>query len=346
MQEQLPQQQDTSLTFSQKVWITCGIIALFAALLWFFMVTFSVFLLILAGVLIALFFHGFAILIERKLGFSHKIAMLTSVILTFLIISGLFWFTGSRIQQQITELAETLPATVSNAKEKLAVTALGQKILEKTSSDEASGKAYAFASNFFNNTFGVFGDLYVVMFLGIFFTASPKTYINGFLKLIPLKARPKAESTIDKLGYTLTKWLKGQLFAMFLITSLTGIGLTILGMPMAIALALIAGLLNFIPNFGPLIAMVPAVLIALTQGVNTAIIVAVLYILVQVLESNIITPSIQKKLINIPPALTILAQLFMGILTGGWGLVLATPLVAIVMVIVQETYVKKINSKV
>jgi predicted PurR-regulated permease PerM len=135
------------------------------------------------------------------------------------------------------------------------------------------------------------------------------------------------------------------MFAMLIVFTLTAIVLTILGMPMAIALALIAGLLNFIPNFGPLLAMIPAVLIALTQGANKAILVAVLYILIQILESNIITPSIQKKLINIPPALTILAQLFMGILTGGWGLVLATPLVAILMVVVQETYVKRINGE-
>jgi len=130
---------------------------------------------------------------------------------------------------------------------------------------------------------------------------------------------------------------------MLIIAVLTSTGLTILNVPMAIALALIAGVLNFIPNFGPLIAMVPAILIALTQGVNKAIVVAILYILVQILESNIITPSIQKKLINIPPALTILAQLFMGILSGGWGLVLATPLVAILMIVVQETYVRKIS---
>lgn len=181
--------------------------------------------------------------------------------------------------------------------------------------------------------------------MGIFFTFSPKTYINGFISLIPPAAKTRAKSTIERLGYTLTKWLKGQIFAMFIIFTLTGIGLTIFGVPMAIALALIAGLLNFIPNFGPLIAMVPAILIALTQSVNKAIIVAALYILVQILESNIITPSIQKKLINIPPALSILAQLFMGILTGGWGLVLATPLVAIVMVVVQEIYVKKINGE-
>jgi len=114
-----------------------------------------------------------------------------------------------------------------------------------------------------------------------------------------------------------------------------------MGVPMAFTLALIAGLLNFIPNFGPLIAMLPAVLVAQMQGSTTALLVAGLYILVQVLESNVITPQIQKKLINIPPALIIIAQLFMGVLTGGWGLLLATPLMLIIMMVVQELYLKK-----
>ncbi|HEX8356898.1 MAG TPA: AI-2E family transporter [Segetibacter sp.] len=337
--------EDGGLTFQQKVWTVCGITALFVALLWFFKVTFSVFLLILAGSLIALFFHGFAELIQRKLKLSAKASLLVSVISTFVIISLLLWFMGARIQNQIADLAQTLPLTINTAKVQLGKTTLGQKILEKTSSEEVSNKVYSFGSNFFNSTFGAFGDIYVVLFLGIFFTFSPKTYINGFFSLMPPQAKPGAKTTVDRVGFTLTKWLKGQIFAMFIIFTLTGIGLTVLGVPMAIALALIAGILNFIPNFGPLIAMIPAVLIALTQGVNKGIIVAVMYILIQILESNIITPSIQKKLINIPPAVTILAQLFMGILTGGWGLVLATPLVAIVMVVVQETYIKKISQE-
>jgi predicted PurR-regulated permease PerM len=122
---------------------------------------------------------------------------------------------------------------------------------------------------------------------------------------------------------------------------LTAVGLLISGMPMWLALALIAGLLNFIPNFGPLIALIPAVLVALMQGPTTAAIVAGLYIAIQVTESNFITPMVQKKLINIPPALIIMAQLLIAPLTGGWGLVLATPLMVILIVLVQELYIKK-----
>lgn len=106
-----------------------------------------------------------------------------------------------------------------------------------------------------------------------------------------------------------------------------------------------AGLLNFIPNFGPLIAMIPAVLVAFMQGPSTAAIVAGMYILIQVIESNFITPMVQQKLISIPPALIISSQLLISPLTGGWGLVLATPLMLIIMILVQELYIKENTAK-
>jgi predicted PurR-regulated permease PerM len=343
MENEMATKENRSLSFQKKVWITCAITALFIILFWFIKATFNVFLLILAATLISLFFHGLSNIIEKKAHLSPKASLLISVIFTFITIIFLFWFMGDRIVNQVNELKDTLPGTINTAKAKLSTTSIGKKILEKTSSEEFSKKVYSFGSSFFNSSFGAFGDLYVVLFLGIYFTFSPKVYINGFLSFIPMKGRTKAKSTVERIGFTLTKWLKGQIFAMFIIAILTGIGLTIMGMPMAIALALIAGLLNFIPNFGPLLAMVPAVLIALTIDGNKAVVVAIMYTAIQILESNVITPSIQKKLINIPPALTILAQLFMGILTGGWGLVLATPLVAILMVVFQETYIKSLN---
>jgi predicted PurR-regulated permease PerM len=112
---------------------------------------------------------------------------------------------------------------------------------------------------------------------------------------------------------------------------------------MWLALAIIAGILNFIPNFGPLIAMIPAVLVALTQSPVTAAIVVGLYILIQVVESNFITPTVQQKLVSIPPAMIIMAQLLIGPLAGGWGLVLATPLMLIIMILVQELYTKEMD---
>jgi predicted PurR-regulated permease PerM len=325
--------------FEKRVWIAASIVALFVILLWIIKVTFNVFLLILAAALIALFFRGLSGLIHRKTKISDKLSLAIAIIGSLLLMALFFWFAGNRVQQQVAELTKTLPQTIDHFKSQLNQSALGQQVVEKISSQNM-GKASPAIQSFFKSTFGVLGDIYVVLFLGIFLTVSPKTYVDGFIKLIPTNAKAKTKEVINNVGSTLTKWLKGQLLAMLIVAVLTAIGLTIVGIPMAFALALIAGLLNFIPNFGPLIAMIPAVLVALMQGVNSALIVAGLYIFIQMIESNLITPQIQKKMISMPPALIIIAQLFMGVLAGGLGLILATPLTAILMVVVQETYVK------
>ena len=330
----------THYSFPKKVWITCGIAALMVVLLLLLKQTFSVLLLILAGSLIALFFRGVASLIEGKTKWKPGLCLFLSVFTSLLILILLLWLIGSKVAAQATELSNTLPATVKKAKSSLNQTPLGKKLVEKISSPQSLQKAKQIAGTLFRSTFGVLGDMYVVLFIGLFFTVSPQLYKKGIIKLAPPKGKRKTELVLEQMGTNLQKWLKGKLFAMLVVFILTAVGLAIIGIPMWLTLALLAAILNFIPNFGPLIAMVPAVLVALMQGPQTAMFVAGLYIVVQVAESNFITPSIQKKLIEIPPAIIIIAQLFMGVLTGGWGLILATPLVVIIMVIVQETYIK------
>jgi predicted PurR-regulated permease PerM len=328
------------LSYQKKVWIKGGIYALIVIIILLVKATFSVFLLILAGALMATFFLGLSGLIFRKTKWKHGICLIIAVTGTLLLAIGLFWLIGSKIQAQAAQLSDTLPTTIENAKSQLSQNPIGKNLVEKASSPETIKKAKAIASTFFKTTFGVFGDIYVVLFLGIFFTVSPGVYKKGIVDLIPKKGQKKGEDVLNKLGENLKKWMKGKLFAMFVVFVLTSIGLIILGIPLWLVLAIIAGLLNFIPNFGPLIAMIPAVLIGLMQGPSTAAIVAGMYILIQVVESNFITPMVQQKLVSIPPALIISAQLLISPLTGGWGLVLATPLMLIIMVLVQELYIK------
>jgi predicted PurR-regulated permease PerM len=328
-------------SFQRKVWIATSIVAFFVLLIWIIKTIFNVLLLLFAGALIAIYFVGLAKLLQRKLNWKYGLCLAISIIGSLLLMIGFFWFAGNSISAQIGELKETLPSAVASAKATLSQNAIGRRLLEAASSDEVSSKASGVAQSFFSSTFGVLGDLYVVLFLGIFFTVSPKSYTGGLLQLVPSAGKDKGQEVMKKLGTSLTKWLKGQIFAMFVVFILTAIGLLIIGVPMWLVLSLIAGLLNFIPNFGPLIAMVPAVLIGFLGGPTTAMIVAGLYILVQILESNIITPQIQKKMLDVPPALIIIAQLVMGVLTGGWGLILATPVMVVMMVLVKELYVDK-----
>lgn len=146
---------------------------------------------------------------------------------------------------------------------------------------------------------------------------------------------------MEELRIVLRKWIEGLIIGFLFIAILTGIGLLILGMPLVLTLALIAGLLNMIPNFGPLIALVPAVLIALLQGPTMAIIIICMYTFIQMVQTAITQPLIQKKMINIPPALTVFGQVALGMLAGFWGVLLAVPVVVIFMTVIQKLYLKK-----
>ncbi|HET7361017.1 MAG TPA: AI-2E family transporter [Salinimicrobium sp.] len=334
---------DKEYNFVQKVWIVGSIFALIAVVLLLFRATFNVFILILAGTLIAIYFRGLSSFIAKKVHWNPNLTLTISIIGTILIIAAIFWLIGAKVQSQIAHLSETLPATIQNAKEYLNDSTIGQKVVQRLSEAQSQGGLASFLSGFFKTTFGILGDIYIILFIGIFFTVGPNLYKNGIVQLVPPKKRNKAEDVFVSLGNGLQKWLAGKLFAMFVVFVLTAIGLVIIGMPMWLALALIAGFLNFIPNFGPLIAMIPAVLVALTISPTTALIVAGMYLLIQVTESNFITPKVQQHLVKIPPALIIISQVLVGTLTGLWGIIFATPLVLIVIILVKELYVKNIN---
>ncbi len=338
-----PSTSSNDLNFQKRVWTTAAIFAFMITMLLLINSTFNVLLLLLAGSLIAIFFTALSSKIQRKTKWKEGICVAISVISTLLIMAALFWLIGAKVQAQIVELIDTLPKTIDKAKAWMNDSSIGEKILNKVFSENSMGKAQVFLREFFQSTFGVLGDLYAVLFIGIFFTISPQTYIKGFVQIIPLQGQQKARQVLDTLGEQLRKWLKGKLFSMLIVFILTAIGLAIIGMPLWLVLALVAGLISFVPNFGPLIALIPAVLVALLQSPQTALLVVGLYISIQFIESNFITTAIQKKLINMPPALILIAQLFMGALTGAWGLVLATPVTLIIIVLVQELYIKNRN---
>ena len=121
---------------------------------------------------------------------------------------------------------------------------------------------------------------------------------------------------------------------------LTSLGLWLVGTPLAFLLGLIAALFGFIPNIGPIIAAVPAILLTLTSGLTNALVVAGVYLVVQTLESYVITPLIQQEKVSLPPALVISAQILMGVLFGLSGLALATPVTTALMTFTREVYGK------
>jgi predicted PurR-regulated permease PerM len=179
----------------------------------------------------------------------------------------------------------------------------------------------------------------LVIIVGIYLAAQPRLYVDGLLMLFPKAERPRLREVAREVGRTLKWWMIGQLIPMACIGVFVGGGLWLIGIPLWLPLGIIAALLNFIPNFGPIIAAVPAILIALAADPTKALWVVVLNIAAQNLEGYLITPLVQRRAVAMPPALTILSQVLLGLLLGPLGIVLAAPLTAATIVIVKMLYV-------
>jgi predicted PurR-regulated permease PerM len=173
----------------------------------------------------------------------------------------------------------------------------------------------------------------------LYFAAAPALYINGTIRLFPLPYRIRARSILAHIGSTLRRWALGQLIDMAVVGVLTGIGLLLLGVPLALALAVLASLLTFIPYFGAIVAAVPAMLVGLTVGWRTSLWVAVIFLVCHGIEGYLIAPLVQRNTADLPPALTILSMTILGTLLGPLGIIVGAPVAAAVLVIVREAYV-------
>jgi predicted PurR-regulated permease PerM len=328
------------ISYTVRVWQTTAIVCLTLIIILIVRVVFSVLLMAMAGALIAVYFHGLADLIMRKTKLKKRASLAVSIAATTIILVGLTWIIGAKIQRQVVELSSSLPQTIHAARSKMAVTPIGEKILQYTSGNN-SQKMIDTATNFFNTSFGVLGDLYIIIFLSIFFTSDPTLYRQGILFLFPPEKKKTGKIIISRISTSLKGWLKSILISMVLITILIWISLSFLGMPATMVLGMITGLLEVIPNFGPIIAMIPGVLLAFTISTKIAILVALIYIAAQTIVASIVTPLLQKKIINLPPALTLISQLIMGTLSGVMGIILAVPLLSIIIILVDELYIRR-----
>jgi predicted PurR-regulated permease PerM len=184
--------------------------------------------------------------------------------------------------------------------------------------------------------------LFVVLVTGVYLAAAPRLYVEGLVTLAPHARRPRYREVLSRLATVIRWWMIAQLVPMAVIGVLTAIGLKIIGVPLWLFLGLLAGLFNFIPNFGPLISGVPAFLIALAESPTKALWVVALYVFAQSLEGYVLTPLVQRRAVELPPALLILFQVLAGLLLGALGVVLAAPLLAVIVVAVKLLYVEDV----
>jgi predicted PurR-regulated permease PerM len=303
-------------------------------------------LLIFACILFAILLYELSALVHRKLHLKARFSLPLVVLLLLAIMGGGGMLMAPDISDQADKLAETIPAALTELRQTLGQYDLARRLLGGIPSDEQLRSTVASmmpnAGLFFSGILGALGNVLIITFVGIYFAATPMLYIDGVLTLVPQAKRARARAVLDEIGRTLAQWLVGKAASMVVVGTLTAVGLTVLGVPLALILGMIAGLLDFIPYLGPLMAGVPAVLIAFTHSPEMALYTMGLFGVIQLIEGYLLQPLIEQKTVALPPALTIVMQVLFGTLFGLAGVALATPLTAVLAVLVTMLYVQDV----
>lgn len=337
---------DSRTGFVRRVMIFYGIGAVFLALGYLVAYTTETLMLAFASVLLAILLYDGSRKLRKWFHLPH-VAALTIVVALALLVFGLGgWLMAPQIAQQGQELINTIPQSIERLQTYLEQQQWLRGLMGTLPSIDDlltnANKYLSHAGGIFSGTLGALGNAVIVIFVGIYLAAQPKVYIDGLVTLAPFSRRARMRAVLDELGDTLAQWMMGKMLSMVLVGVATGIGLALLGVPLALVLGLIAGLLDFIPYIGPLMAAVPGVLIGLSDSPITGLYVALLFLCIQLAEGYILQPLVENKTVSMPPALTIMMQVLMGTLFGLGGVALATPLTAVIAVLVAMLYVQDV----
>ena len=254
-------------------------------------------------------------------------------------------FLGATLADQVRQLVQRLPAAVEAAQGRLGdhpwLSEAWARVREGLSLPDPSD-AVGGAGRILAGLSSALGYVGLALVGALFLALEPALYRDGILRRVPVRHRAFAGELLDDLETTTISWLGGQLILMASIGILVGLGLWAIGVPYALALGVLAGLLEFIPYLGPILSATPAILLAFTVGPTTALWTAGLIVVVQQVENNVLQPVVQKSSVEIAPVLLLVVLFAMGQLFGVAGLVAATPLLAIVIVIVRRVYVERL----
>lgn len=278
--------------------------------------------------------------LARWTGLPHRGCVVIVLLLLLAAVAALAWLFGAEVSDQFILMRDRLPQATQKAAQLLERFGPGQALVEALKHATADGDTVSRVGVAVSSVLAGFGNLLLIVFAGAYFAFDPQLYRRGALRLLPPSRRPQVGRALEEAGDALGKWLIAQLIVMFAVGSLTGIGLAVLGVPSAFSLALLIGVLEFVPVLGPIVAAVPGILLALGQGVHTAVYAAGVYIVVQQLESNLLTPLIQRWAVELPPVVALLSIVAGGLLFGPLGVLFATPLAVVTMSLVQHLYVE------
>ena len=320
-----------------------GVVTVFVvvfALLWFAR---KVLLLLFAGLLVALILTTFTNLIRRVLPIGHKAGLAIVLFLLVGVVAGLVAIGIPAVAGQFSQLSEEIPKRAAEVRAWIqnspAIQKLNQNLPELDKMFPASGGGGF--TKFFSSTFEAVSSFVFIVFTGLFAASSPQLYRGIIVKLFSPRLRPRANETIDRIICTLKYWLLGQSVSMVVVGIVTGVAVAIAGVPFALALGILAGIFEFIPFIGPLMSAIPALLLAFAGGMDKVLIVVAIFAAIQFMEGNVLQPIVQRRAIDLPPVVTLVALLVFGGAFGLLGMFVAAPLAAVILVLLEELYLRE-----
>ena len=329
-----------------RIALAAVIVVAIIAAAWLAVTLTRFFMLVFASIVLAAIFDAFAAWLRRVLRVPQAFALILSVLGIIALFASVFALFGSQLAGEFVTIQDRVPEALRNVEDFLNRYGLGDRArdLVKLGSDDMSRLAsqaggYALAAGS-----GV-ADFVLVLVGAIFLASDPTTYRRGLLMMIPTKGEPTASRALDDASRGLRGWMVGQAVSSLVVVGLTWGGLALLGVPAAGGLGLIAGLLDIIPMIGPIIAGVPAVLLAFTVSPATALWTVVLFLIIQQLQGNFLQPMIQKRAVDVPPGVLLFSVVACGLLFGFLGVLLAGPLTVVLYVMIQRVYVQAILGK-
>lgn len=301
-----------------------------------------VLILTFGGIVVAVALRNLAGPLGRWLRVPDRVALLITVLDVSFIALGFFYFFGAMAGHQFSSLIARLPQTLDSAKIWLGESLLGRQILAGLDQGGNAAERLTAALPLAGGILGGLGEAALMIVVGIYFAADPPLYVNGVLRLVPVRRRTRMLEVLNAVGEALQKWLLGMTLDMLLLGVMTFIGLWAIGVPLPFALAVLSGVAVFVPYIGPAIAMIPGLLLAFSVRPILALYAAGVYAVVLTIEAYVSQPLLQRWAVSLPAIFNLLAILVFAPLFGIWGAILATPLSVALWVLVQKIYIEDV----
>lgn len=305
----------------------------------------TVLLVIFGGMILAAYLTGLVEALRRHTPLGHRSSVALVYLLHIAAFAALVPWWMMQGQAQAEQLVSELPRAAEQVRSKLVEWEWGRWLIENMPNPVAflpGGQVAQGVQRLASAVVSAFAGFAVLLFIGAYVGLEPQVYRNGLLQAVPPGRRERASEVIGHVVHTMRMWLVGRILGALVIGLGVTIGLYLLDIPLALMLGLLSAALTFIPNFGPLLSVIPPTLFALTDAPGKVVWVLGLYAALQAVESYLLTPLIQRWAIRIPPALLLSVQIIFGLIVGIVGLAFAAPLTAVVLVLIEDLYVEDV----